>query len=372
MSDADFTPVAQPDVGHLEQQYVSDAITSTWVGPTGEYVDRFRREFAELAGVRHAIPVSNGTVALHVALVALGVGPGDEVIVPSLTYISSVNAVTYCGATPVFADVEPDSWGLDAESVEAAITPRTKAIIAVHLYGMPATMAALHTLAHAYGLALVEDAAEAPFATYQERPTGSLGDVATFSFFGNKVVTCGEGGAVTTNDDALAARIELLRGQGMSSERRYWFPVVGYNYRLTNVAAAMLCAQLQRRNELVAGRWAVYEEYDWRIDEIDGLSHQLDLSDRTRTPWLYPLLVGDDYGESRDALMARLAAAGVETRPFFIPVHTMPPYAELAEQQGHPLPVTDDLASRGMNLPTFRGLPLDELERIVALLRERP
>jgi perosamine synthetase len=262
-------PVAAPSMTELEERYVLDAVRSTWIGPTGPYLDRFRQAFAQICKVSHAVPVSNGTVALHLALLALGVGPGDEVIVPSLTYIASVNAVAYCGAAPVFADIEADTWCLSPEAVAAAVTERTKAVVVVHLYGMPASMRELRAVADRHGLAIVEDAAEAPFAEYRGSPTGGLGDIATFSFFGNKIVSCGEGGAVTTDDDDLAARVELLRGQGMDPRRRYWFPEVGYNYRLTNVAAALLCAQLERRTDLLAARWHVYQRYQESADRLD-------------------------------------------------------------------------------------------------------
>jgi len=288
------------------------------------------------------------------------------VIVPSLTYIASVNAVTYTGATPVFVDVEPQSWGLDPAAVDAAVTSRTRAIVMVHLYGMPADVSGLRAVADAYGLALVEDAAEAPFATYSGHPVGSLGDVATFSFYGNKVVTSGEGGAVTTSDAELAARIRLLRGQGMDPQRRYYFPEVGFNYRLTNVAAALLCAQLERADELLAKRWDVYRAYDAAFAGVAGVTVQGELDGRTRTPWLYPLLVADDSGKARDALMAELAVAGVETRPFFLPVHRLPPYTARAASQGAILPVTDSLAGRGLSLPTFPGMSSADVERVVA------
>jgi perosamine synthetase len=368
----EVVPVSAPSLGRLEQEYVADAVQSSWVGPVGKYIDRFRSEFAQACEVSHAIPVSNGTVALHLALAGLGVGPGDEVIVPSLTYVATANAVTYCGATPVFADVEADSWGLDPAAVRHALSSRTRAIIAVHLYGMPASMRELAAIAQDAGVALVEDSAEAPFARFEGAATGGLGDVATFSFYGNKIVTCGEGGAVTTNDPELAARLELLRGQGMDPQRRYWFPVVGYNYRLTNVAAAMLCAQLERREHLVSERWRCYRAYDCAISGVEGLSAQRDLPGRVRSPWLYPLLVDEAYGESADELADRLARAGVETRPFFIPVHTLPPYLELARAQRSRLPVTDRLAAQGLSLPTFPDLADDQLERIGRLLQSRP
>jgi perosamine synthetase len=344
-------PLAQPDLTGKEREYVNAAIDSTWIASTGEFLETFESEFAERCGTRHAVAVANGTVALHLALLALGIGPGDEVIVPSLTYIASVNAITYVRATPVFVDVDPISWCVDVDAVKRAVTHRTRAILAVHLYGQPADMSALRDLSQQHGIRLVEDAAEALLAKYQGRTTGSLGDIATFSFYGNKILTSGEGGAVTLDDDALAARVRLLRGQGMDLSRRYFFPIIGYNYRLTNIAGAFLCAQLERADEIVARRKAIYARYDARFAHVPGLTLQPRLPDRELAPWLYSILVEPQFGRTRNEVMQGLADSGVETRPFFIPVHTLPPYAD--QENTVSLPHTNRLAASGINLPTF-------------------
>jgi len=358
-------PVALPDLGGNEEKYVLDAVRSSWISSTGHYLARLEEEFAGLCGTRHAIPVSNGTVALHLALVALDVGPGDEVIVPSLTYISSVNVIRYVGATPVFVDVDPVSWCLDVSAVAAAITSRTKAVIAVHLYGQPADMDALRAVCTPHGIRIVEDAAEAPLANYRGRPTGGLGDVGTFSFFGNKLFTSGEGGAVTVDDDDLAARIRILRGQGMDPQRRYFFPVVGYNYRLTNVAAALLCAQIERRDEFLNARLRVYRRYEARLVGVPGLTLQADVPGTQRSPWLFCALVDSaGFGHDRDALMAHLKNEGIDTRPFFPPIHRLPPYEAEARAQGANLPVTDRLAAQGLNLPTFVAMTDADVDRV--------
>jgi len=358
-------PVALPDLGGNEEKYVLDAVRSSWISSTGPYLARFEEEFAGLCGTRHAIAVSNGTVALHLALVALDIGPGDEVIVPSLTYISSVNVIRYVGATPVFVDVDPVSWCLDVSAVAAAITSHTKAVIAVHLYGQPADMDALRAVCTSHGVRMVEDAAEAPLASYRGRPTGGLGDVGTFSFFGNKLFTSGEGGAVTVDDDNLAARIRILRGQGMDPQRRYFFPVVGYNYRLTNVAAALLCAQIERRDEFLSARFRVYRRYEARLVGVPGLTLQADVPGTHRSPWLFCALVDPaGFGHDRDALMAHLKTAGIDTRPFFPPIHRLPPYEAEALAQGANLPVTDRLAAQGLNLPTFVAMTTADVDRV--------
>jgi perosamine synthetase len=355
-------PVAIPDLSGNEEAYVVDALRSSWVSSQGPYLKRFEQEFASVCGTRHAIAVSNGTVALHLALVGLDIGPGDEVIVPSLTYIASVNAIRYVGASPVFVDVDPRSQCLDPDAVAAALTERTRAVIAVHLYGQPAEMDALRDLCEPRGIRLVEDAAEAPMATYRGRPTGGLGDVATFSFYGNKVLTCGEGGAVTLDDDDLAARLRLLRGQGMEPNRRYWFSVVGYNYRLTNVAAALLCAQLERRGEILDARKRIFAQYTERLASVPGLTIPTPMPGTTTSPWLFSMLVDEGlFGIGRDVLMQRLESAGIETRPFFPPIHLLPPYVD--ERRG-PLAVTERLAGQGMNLPTYPGMTEDDVTRI--------
>src|SRR6476661_6359846 len=218
-------PVAAPDLTGNEEKYVLEALRSSWISSTGPFIDRFEREFAAVNGTRTSLGVCNGTVALHLALLALDVRPGDEVLIPSLTYIATANAVRYVGAEPVFVDVDPETWCIDPQRLEDAITPRTRGIIPVHLYGHPADMDAINHLAAVHGLWVVEDAAEAHFARYKNQIVGSLGRIATFSFYGNKILTSGEGGALTLDDPHLELRIRTLRGQGMDPSRRYFFPV---------------------------------------------------------------------------------------------------------------------------------------------------
>lgn len=359
-------PLARPDLGTLELEYVTRAVTTSWISSIGEFLERFETEFARLCGTRHAFACANGTVALHLALLALGIGPGDEVIVPSLTYIASVNAITYVGATPVFVDADPETWCLDVHAVEAALTDRTKAIMAVHLYGQLAAMDELLALARPRGIKIVEDAAEAPLATYRGRTTGSLGDIGTFSFYGNKIFTSGEGGAVTLDPDDLGAQVHLLRGQGMDPNRRYYFPIVGYNYRLTNIAAALLCAQFERRDDILRQRARVVERYDANLAGVGSLVRQTDRPECARAHWLYSVLVDDTFGTSRDDVAAQLAAHDIETRPFFIPIHTLPPYQHLAGVTQ--LPVTNRLARQGINLPTFSSMTTDDVDRVCEAL----
>lgn len=357
-------PVAAPDLTGSEEAFVVDALRSTWISSTGPYLERFEREFTDRCGVGHTLAVSNGTVALHLALLGLQVGPGDEVIVPSLTYVATANAVRYVGATPVFADVDPNTWCLSPEAVSAAVSERTKGIIAVHLYGHPADMDALGVIASQHGLFVVEDAAEAPLARYKGRTTGSLGTVATFSFYGNKVITSGEGGAVTVSDDALADRMRLIRGQGMDPQRRYFFPVTGHNFRLTNVAAAMLCAQLARADQMVARRLEICARYSSAFRDCAQVELQPVADWAEVTPWLFSMVVRSSSGLDRDGLMAALQAAGIETRPFFIPLHRLPPF-QVDSKEAPRLPVTDHLSEHGLNLPTSSAMSDEQVDEVI-------
>ena len=291
MADRNFIPVAAPTLGGNERAYVLECLDSTWISSSGRFLDAFEADFARFCGVSHAVAVNNGTTALHLALTALGIGPGDEVIVPNLTYIASANAVTYCGAKPVFVDCEPLTLNLDPDCIEARITPRTRAIMPVHLYGHPADMDRIIRLAARHDLHVVEDAAEAHGATYRGRPVGSFGACATFSFYGNKIITTGEGGMVVTDDSALAARLRLYRGQGLDPQRRYIHPVVGFNYRMTNIAAAIGLAQLERINTILAARRQVAAWYAERLAGIEGLRLLGSQPWAAPVPWLVTVLL---------------------------------------------------------------------------------
>jgi|ERR1017187_1871299 perosamine synthetase len=364
-------PVAAPDLSGSEEHNVLEALRSTWISSTGAFINRFESEFAELCDTKGALAVCNGTVALHLALLGLDVRPGDEVLVPSLTYIATANAVRYVGAEPVFVDVDAETWCIDPKLLEASITRRTKGIIAVHLYGHPADMDAINHVAAVHGLWVVEDAAEAHFARYKGRPTGGLGDLGTFSFYGNKIITCGEGGAVNVNDRHLELRLRTLRGQGMDPQRRYYFPVTGYNFRLTNLAAAILCAQLDRREEILAGRSRVFAAYEELLVGIPGMGFQPIAPWAERAPWLFSITVeAKEYGRSRDELAVLLSEKGIDTRPFFLALHKLPPFREESRRRGEVLPLTNALSDAGMNLPTFSALTDSQLEYIAGAIRQ--
>ncbi len=363
-------PFAEPDLSGLEERYLMEAFRSSWISSSGPFVERFEREFAALCGTRAAIAVANGTVALHLALLALGVEPGDEVLTPSLTYIATANAVRYAGAEPVFVDVDPETWCLDPARLEEAVTPRTRGVIAVHLYGHPADMDAIHRVAAAHRLWVIEDAAQAHTARYKGRPVGGLGRAATFSFYGNKIFTSGEGGAITVSDAQLEARMRLLRGQGMDPKRRYYFPVIGYNYRLTNLACALLCAQLERRREILERRRRIVAGYRAMLADTPGIAGPPEAHWAEPAPWVYSITVDAAvYGRSRDELADWLAERGVETRPFFVPLHLLPPYREASRRRGDYLPVSERLGRTGLSLPVHARLSEAELERIAGLIR---
>lgn len=364
-------PMAVPDLSGNELRYASEAVASNWISSTGDFLNRFENEFAEACNCDYALGTSSGTTALHLAVSALGLGPGDEVIVPSLTYIATANAVTYCGATPVFVDVDPNTWCLDPTKIEAAITNQTRGILPVHLLGHPADMDPIVNLAVTHGLWIVEDAAEAIFARYKGRLCGSLGNAAAFSFFGNKVLTSGEGGAVSLNDPLLQKRMSMLRGQGMDPNRRYHFPIVGFNYRMTNVAAAILCGQLERRHEMLARRQEIVELYSRELVAIPGIILREDASWATPSPWLACCLVHrEQFGCDRDQLAEALRDHGIDSRPLFEPLHQLPPYRQAARERGTRLPVTDRLAGAGLMLPTYPQLTDDDVRAICDCIHE--
>jgi perosamine synthetase len=364
-------PISAPSLNGKEEAYLLDAFRSSWISSSGAYVNRFETEFASLIGTEYAASVANGTVALHLALLALGVGPGQEVIVPALTYVATANAVRYCGAEPIFVDVDPRTWCIDPGALDDAISSKTAGIIVVHLYGHPADMDAINAVASERRLWVVEDAAEAHFSTYKGQTVGRLSTIATFSFYGNKVITSGEGGALTYSGAELDRRIRMLRSQGTDPKQRYYHPIIGYNYRLTNLACALLCAQLERRNALVERRRHIFDLYRRRLANIPGIDQQPVANWATISPWLFCVTVDKSrFGLSRDELAAALATRGIETRPFFYPLHLMPPYQGGNRNRAGKFPVAERLGSTGINLPTFVDLSDDMIEKVCAVIDE--
>jgi perosamine synthetase len=361
--------VSAPSIGEHERQLLVEAFDSTWISSRGEFLDAFEARFAQMSGARHCASVSNGTVALHLALAALGVGPGDEVIMPALTYVATANAVLYCGATPVFVDVTEDDWSLDLRQVEAAITPATVGVLSVDLYGHPAKYRELRELADRTGLWWVSDSAEAVFAQDNGILAGSLADATTFSFFGNKVLTSGEGGAVTTNDEGLMASMGVLKNQGVNPTTRYFHDRLGYNYRLTNLQAALLVAQLDRADEIIQTRTAIIDRYEASLRSSPAVQLQPVRAGVTRSPWLMTATLRGVDRRARDGVMSAMADRGVETRPIFVPMTALP---HLSGEHG-PTPTSADLSSRGISLPTHPGLADAQVDEVChALLESLP
>lgn len=359
-------PVAQPNLSGNERKYVLDCLDTNWISSNGKYIVAFEEKFAEYCNVEHAIATNNGTTALHLALLGLGLEPGEEVIIPTVTYIATANAVTYCGAKAVLCDVTPSTLNIDPEDVQRKITKKTRGIIAVHLYGHPADMQAINQVARDNNLWVLEDAAEAHGARANGKPVGSLGSCATFSFFGNKIITTGEGGMVTTNDKELATRLRLFRGQGMDPDRRYWFPVVGYNYRMTNVQAAIGLAQLEGIEQALDKRRKIAEWYNSAFEDLQGvISLPIEEIWADQVFWMYNVFLRDAGERERDDLMRKLDERGIETRPVFYPMHVMPPYFQTSS-----FPVADNWAARGINLPTYQDLTRDDVLRVVESIRE--
>jgi perosamine synthetase len=355
-------PVYKPDLSGREREYVLDCVDSSWISSIGSYIPRFELAFCQATGFRHAATVSNGTVALHLALLALGIGPGDEVIVPTLTYISSVNTIVMSGATPVFVDCRPGDWLMDPEDVRKKITPRTRALMPVHLYGAVCEMPALRDLADKHGLRIVEDCAEALGATLNGRPVGELADVATFSFFGNKTVTTGEGGMVATNDPHLDDKMRLLKGQGQSREKRYWHIELGFNYRMTNICAAIGLAQIERLPEILSRKQQIAAAYRRLLADLP-VDFQKPAAGVESSQWLVSILL--PKGTDRDQVMESMQKRGVETRPVFYCAHEMPMY----NRQQH-FPVSQDISARGLSLPSYPTLSGKDLDRVAAVLRD--
>ena len=360
----DLIPVYQPWITETEKRNVLECLESSWISSKGRFISEFETRFAAAIGVRHAAAVSNGTVAMHLAMLALEIGPGDEVIVPTFTYIASVNPVLYVGATPVFVDSEPEAWQIDPAKVEAAITPRTRAIVVAHLYGHPADMHRLQAIARRHGVHLIEDCAEALGARIGGVHTGSWADISAFSFFGNKTITTGEGGMVATSDPALDDRVRRLKGQGLAANRTYWHDLVGHNFRMTNICAAIGCAQLERLDRILAEKRRVADGYRRAFAGGPVRFHDSISEEMEHGFWMCSILV--PRASQRDPLMAALAARGIETRPGFYPVHTMPMYTRFPGR----FPVAEDLAARVINLPSWPMLTDDQVAAVAGRVLE--
>jgi perosamine synthetase len=355
-------PIYQPTLTGNEKKYVDDCFQSNWISSKGKYISKFELKFAEYNKIKYATTVSNGTAALHLAMVALGIGKNDEVIVPSLTYIASVNAITYTGATPIFADSDSSTWQINPRDIKRKITTKTKAIMVVHLYGHPCDMDAITTIAKENDLFIIEDCAEAFGSKYKGQQVGTFGNIATYSFYGNKTITTGEGGMVVTNDNALYERCIHFKGQGLAKHRQYWHDVIGYNYRMTNICAAIGLAQLEQADDFINKKRQIAIWYKEEMKGLPLIVHQ-EAKDCFHTYWMVNILL--DNPNHRDSLRDCLAKAGIETRPMFSPVHTMPMYCQKFQH----LHQAENLGRRGINIPSWPGLKKDDVMFIINIIK---
>jgi perosamine synthetase len=356
-------PVYAPWISNEDVAEIARVASSGWVSSSSPDVFRFEEEFANWLGSRKAIACSSGTAALHLGLHAAGIGPGDEVIVPDLTFVATASMVVACGATPVFADVSAKDWNLTPDSVSRCLTARTRAILAVHLYGNPADCEALAAVAP--GVMVVEDVAQACGASRERRKTGTFGRFGCFSFFGNKIITTGEGGMVVTDDEELAARMHFLRGHAMSSDRHYFHPELGFNYRMTGMQAALGCSQLRRIQQVLSRKRNIAKLYAERLTDLPELSlHPPGTEVAPSIFWMYSILAPSET--IRDMVAIKLRMKGIDTRPFFFPMSNLPPFATYPADA----PVSRELSNRGLNLPSGPLLTEREIDFVTEALRE--
>lgn len=363
-------PVCSPDIGARERRYLLQAFDSSWISSSGDFVKRFEDAFArEISHTRYAVAVNSGTSALHVALAVLGIGPGDEVILPTFTMIATVNAVTYCGATPTLVDSDPEDWNIDVSKIEEKITRKTKAIIAVHTYGMPADMDKIITIARKRKLFVVEDASEAHGGEYKGKRVGGIGDVGAFSLYANKLVTTGEGGIVTTNDPGVAKMARLLRNHAFSPDRHFWHKEIGFGYKMTNLQAAVGVGQVERFEELFAKKQVVAALYRNGLAGISGITLPPEKTDYINTHWMFGILVDrKKFGIDKNQLRERLAFQGIETRSFFVPIHVQPVYQHLFKDGVYP--VAEALCREGLYLPSSTTLIKKDIGRVVKAIQQ--
>ena len=361
-------PISSPLLEGNELLYLTECIKTNWISSQGKYVRSFEKLFKDSHEEYEALAVSNGTVAIHLALEALGVGKGDEVIVPDLTFAASINAIIYTGATPVLVDVEKDSFNIDFDKSEAFITDKTKAIMPVHLYGQSCDMDKLAILVKKYNLLVIEDCAEALGSLYNNRPVGVFGDAATFSFFGNKTITTGEGGMVLFKDTTVAKKAAVLRDHGMSKERRYWHDFVGYNYRLTNIQAAIGVAQFERLSTFVNAKRNLAKIYSETLNKYAFFQTPIEKEGTFNSYWLYTFLVKEEAPFKREALIDFLNNKGIETRPVFYPLHIMPPYSNYGVKEN--LKISANISTTGVSLPSSVNLSELEAKHICSCISE--
>lgn len=361
-------PIMEPSLQGNELAYVTDCIKTNWLSSQGKYVSEFEARFSDVCGGMHALTVCNGTAALHLALMSLGIGPGDEVIVPDITFAATANAVVHAGAVPVFVDVSPVHWGIDPSLIEAAITSRTKAILPVHLYGHPCDMGPILEIARNHNLKVIEDCAQALGASYKQKPVGSMGDAGCFSFFGNKIITTGEGGMVVFKDPAAHDRATIIRDHGMSREKKYWHEVIGFNYRMTNIQAAIGLGQLEQLDEIIDKKRRLEKAYIEGLSGCAGIVMPPSEKWAASICWLFTVLIDINTYSDRDSLIHKFRLNGIDTRPVFYPLHQMPVFKQYLRTER--FPVADSISCAGVSLPSSINLEEDEVRRVCAIFSQ--
>jgi len=356
-------PVAEPDIGSEELENIVNAVKSGWISSKGKYIVEFEEKFANFSGATFGVSTSNGTTALHLALEVLGIKAGDEVILPTLTFIACANMVKFTGAKPVFVDSHPDYWCIDPSKIEEKITDKTKAIMPVHLYGHPCDMDQIERIAKKHNLNVIEDCAEAHGAEFKGKKVGSFGDISCFSFYGNKIITTGEGGMCLTNDEELAEKMRLIRDHGMSPQKRYWHEIIGFNYRMTNLQAAIGLAQLSKIDHYILKKRENAKLYNNYLKTIDGLVLPPEMPWAKNVFWMYSVLIKQRFGITRDKVLEKLSEQGIDNRPFFYPITAMPPYVE-----NDSFPVAQALSVEGLNLPSSVKLSESNIKLISNVL----
>lgn len=363
-------PVNMPLLDGNEKQYLLECIDTGWISSEGPFVQRFEAEFAERVGRRHGVAVCNGTAAIDTAVDALDLSPGDEVILPAFTIISCIAQIVRAGATPVLVDSDPATWNMDVDAIERHITPRTRAIMVVHIYGLPVDMDPVLALCEKHGLQLIEDAAESHGQTYRGRPCGSFGDISTFSFYPNKHVTTGEGGMVLTNDDNLAEICRGLRNLCFQPAQRFVHERLGWNLRMTNLQAALGVAQLERLDSFIERKRAMGARYTEALSGLAGVQLPVATTDYADNHyWVFGLVLGDDVPFDAVEAMRRLAEKGIGTRPFFCPMHEQPVLRRMGLFADERHPVAERLYQRGFYVPSGLGLTAEQIERVAESLQ---
>ena len=363
-SKINYIPISRPSITQKEIDYVTDAVKSGWVSSLGTYVNKFEKMFSEYCDTKYALTTANGTVALHLALASLGINQEDEVIVPDFTFVATANAVKYLGAKVITVDIDEETYCISPKAIEKAITSKTKAIVPVHLYGHPANMDEINKIAKNNNVFVIEDAAEAHGAEINGEKVGGLGEAGIFSLYGNKIITSGEGGIITTNNHILYEKMKYLRDQAMSYEKRYWHTEIGFNYRMTNLQAALALAQLERINKILDKKLEIFSWYHNYLNNINGIKLNPKLDNYKNVYWVICIELLNFSENERDTLMAKLNEKHIDSRPYFYPISEMPMYSSVYT------PVTKLISKRGINLPSYYDITQDQVLYICKELKK--